>query len=237
MQLLGCHEAVGVTHKLAPTVTCASDCWRPILESLRDTQGSANSVASGDIPTHIPLSICSYPTVQVGDASGIQSPLSFGGFGALTRHLRRLTDAVSEAVQVCRCLPGSHILRSCFASRKFRNSITVLRHWSDAIIHDFIARKAAGLMAPSQRCLIGTHELQKFTPTPCSRCASKLRDETGSRRIGLLRAQTDVLDRTSLRWINAYNPGLSGAWMLQVLHLPPANSPCQDGSFGAIHIC
>ena len=32
----------------------------------------------------------------------------------------------------------------------------------------------------------------------------------------LLRAQTDVLDRTSLRWINAYNPGLSGAWMLQV---------------------
>jgi hypothetical protein len=31
-------------------------------------------------------------------------------------------------------------------------------------------------------------------------------------------AQTDALDRTSLRWINAYNPGLSGAWMLQVRH-------------------
>lgn len=29
-------------------------------------------------------------------------------------------------------------------------------------------------------------------------------------------AQADALDRTSLRWINAYNPGLSGAWMLQV---------------------
>ncbi len=28
-----------------------------------------------------------------------QSPLSFGGFGALTRHLRRLTTAVVEAVE------------------------------------------------------------------------------------------------------------------------------------------
>ncbi|GAX73571.1 hypothetical protein CEUSTIGMA_g1022.t1 [Chlamydomonas eustigma] len=37
--------------------------------------------------------------LQIGDASGIQSPLSFGGFGALTRHLGRLTNAVSEAVQ------------------------------------------------------------------------------------------------------------------------------------------
>ena len=37
---------------------------------------------------------------QIGDASGIQSPLSFGGFGAMTRHLRRLTGAVTEAVQV-----------------------------------------------------------------------------------------------------------------------------------------
>lgn len=38
--------------------------------------------------------------VQVGDASGIQSPLSFGGFGALTRHLGRLRGAITEALQV-----------------------------------------------------------------------------------------------------------------------------------------
>eukprot|EP00775_Hariotina_reticulata_P005255 gene5255-5490_t len=38
--------------------------------------------------------------VQIGDASGIQSPLSFGGFGALTRHLGRLTNALSEALSV-----------------------------------------------------------------------------------------------------------------------------------------
>lgn len=37
--------------------------------------------------------------LAVGDASGIQSPLSFGGFGALTRHLGRITGAVSEAIE------------------------------------------------------------------------------------------------------------------------------------------
>lgn len=37
--------------------------------------------------------------LSVGDASGIQSPLSFGGFGALTRHLRRQATAISEALE------------------------------------------------------------------------------------------------------------------------------------------
>ena len=36
--------------------------------------------------------------VAVGDASGMQSPLSFGGLGAMARHLGRLTDSISEAV-------------------------------------------------------------------------------------------------------------------------------------------
>jgi hypothetical protein len=34
----------------------------------------------------------------VGDASGIQSPLSFGGFGSLSRHLPRLISAFTEAL-------------------------------------------------------------------------------------------------------------------------------------------
>ncbi len=38
--------------------------------------------------------------LQIGDASGIQSPLSFGGFGAMTRHLDRLREAVVEALEV-----------------------------------------------------------------------------------------------------------------------------------------
>jgi hypothetical protein len=38
--------------------------------------------------------------LAVGDASGIQSPLSFGGFGALTRHISRITGAVTEALEL-----------------------------------------------------------------------------------------------------------------------------------------
>jgi len=37
--------------------------------------------------------------VAIGDASGVQSPLSFGGFGALLRNLPRTVDGVVEALQ------------------------------------------------------------------------------------------------------------------------------------------
>ena len=36
--------------------------------------------------------------LAVGDSSGHQSPLSFGGFGAMVRHLPRLTDGIHEAL-------------------------------------------------------------------------------------------------------------------------------------------
>ena len=36
---------------------------------------------------------------QSDDAGGLQSPLSFGGFGAITRHIGRLTSAVQSAVE------------------------------------------------------------------------------------------------------------------------------------------
>ena len=35
----------------------------------------------------------------VGDSSGNQSPLSFGGFGAMVRHLERLTNGIDEALK------------------------------------------------------------------------------------------------------------------------------------------
>ena len=35
---------------------------------------------------------------QIGDASGMQSPLSFGGLAALLRHIPRLTDAMEDAL-------------------------------------------------------------------------------------------------------------------------------------------
>ncbi|YAF94122.1 MAG: FAD-dependent oxidoreductase [Nodularia sp. CChRGM 3473] len=37
--------------------------------------------------------------LTVGDSSGNQSPLSFGGFGAMVRHLKRLTFGIDEALQ------------------------------------------------------------------------------------------------------------------------------------------
>lgn len=37
--------------------------------------------------------------LAVGDSSGIQSPLSFGGFGAMLRHLKRLTTGIDDALQ------------------------------------------------------------------------------------------------------------------------------------------
>lgn len=36
--------------------------------------------------------------LPVGDSSGSQSPLSFGGFGAMVRHLQRLTHGIHEAL-------------------------------------------------------------------------------------------------------------------------------------------
>lgn len=45
-----------------------------------------------------PLPVVFDRVVQVGDAGGLQSPLSFGGFGAITRHICRLTWAIEEAL-------------------------------------------------------------------------------------------------------------------------------------------
>jgi lycopene cyclase CruP len=35
----------------------------------------------------------------VGDSSGGQSPVSFGGFGSMVRHLKRLTEGIHEALE------------------------------------------------------------------------------------------------------------------------------------------
>lgn len=103
--------------------------------------------------------------VQIGDASGIQSPLSFGGFGALSRHLRRLRGAIAEALEV-RQIPG-------------------LKHLSSEL---------------SELIILGT-EWNAYV-------------------------QADSLDRRSLAAINAYNPGLSSAWMMQrAMSVRPGRAP------------
>ena len=55
----------------------------------------------GYFPTYrqSPLATPFNRILAVGDASGIQSPLSFGGFGSLTRHISRITNALDEATQ------------------------------------------------------------------------------------------------------------------------------------------
>ncbi|KMZ69016.1 hypothetical protein ZOSMA_223G00130 [Zostera marina] len=57
-------------------------------------------VIYGIFPTYrdSPLPASFDRIIQVGDASGIQSPVSFGGFGSMTRHLIRLSDGIYEAV-------------------------------------------------------------------------------------------------------------------------------------------
>lgn len=47
---------------------------------------------------HSPLRYPWGRTLAVGDSSGSQSPLSFGGFGAMIRHLKRLTLGIDEAL-------------------------------------------------------------------------------------------------------------------------------------------
>ena len=49
--------------------------------------------------TDSPLPVRFDRIVQVGDSSGLQSPLSFGGFGSLLRHLERTTGAIEDALE------------------------------------------------------------------------------------------------------------------------------------------
>ncbi|MCO5595707.1 hypothetical protein L7F22_049753, partial [Adiantum nelumboides] len=58
-------------------------------------------VLFGFFPTYrsSPLQVSFDRFLQVGDASGIQSPVSFGGFGSISRHLGRLAIGISESLE------------------------------------------------------------------------------------------------------------------------------------------
>ncbi len=49
-----------------------------------------------DSPIRLPFN----RVLPIGDSAGGQSPVSFGGFGAMIRHLKRLTEGVNEALTV-----------------------------------------------------------------------------------------------------------------------------------------
>jgi hypothetical protein len=65
--------------------------------------------------------------LAVGDASGIQSPLSFGGFGALTRHIKRLTGAIQEAIEVCFQLSAARCTEICHVTSPLLHNSTPLQ--------------------------------------------------------------------------------------------------------------
>lgn len=84
-------------------VDMLEDYWKsmPVYQGVELDDLEIQRVLFGCFPTYqdSPLRPGMDRLLQVGDASGIQSPLSFGGFGALTRHLGRLSSAVVEALK------------------------------------------------------------------------------------------------------------------------------------------
>ncbi|GFR42284.1 hypothetical protein Agub_g3182, partial [Astrephomene gubernaculifera] len=78
------------------------DYWRlmPQYQGVRLEDIDIQRVLFGFFPAYkdTPLKPAFDRVLQVGDAGGLQSPLSFGGLAALSRHVGRLTAAITEAV-------------------------------------------------------------------------------------------------------------------------------------------
>jgi lycopene cyclase CruP len=75
--------------------------WLPQYQDVDIRELRLQRVLYGFFPSYkrSPLQPQWHRILQVGDSSGSQSPLSFGGFGALIRHLSRLTEGICEALQ------------------------------------------------------------------------------------------------------------------------------------------
>jgi len=91
------------------------DCLRLYRRWLPDYQGVAweeliwQRFLVGCFPAYrrSPLSGLGNRILFVGDSSGQQSPLSFGGFGAMCRHLQRLTAGIDQALKADALEAGS----------------------------------------------------------------------------------------------------------------------------------
>ena len=89
-----------------------------------------------------PLPVKFDRVMQVGDASGIQSPLSFGGFGAITRHINRLSNAIGTALEadalsapdLTRINPYQANLRAAWLFQASMRPPVTAGAWSDAFI-------------------------------------------------------------------------------------------------------
>ncbi len=75
--------------------------WLPKYQEIELNQLEFQRVLFGFFPSYKqnPLQTPWDRILQVGDSSGMQSPLSFGGFGAMVRHLPRLTNGIDTALR------------------------------------------------------------------------------------------------------------------------------------------
>jgi lycopene cyclase CruP len=91
----------------APEQPSLEQLFEEYLKALPSYQGvdiaelDAQRAMFGLFPSyrHSPLVLPWARLLAVGDSSGCQSPLSFGGFGAMLRHLRRLSEGVEDALK------------------------------------------------------------------------------------------------------------------------------------------
>jgi lycopene cyclase CruP len=75
--------------------------WLPKYQEIELHQLQFERVLFGFFPSYKqnPLQTPWGRILQVGDSSGMQSPLSFGGFGAMVRHLPRLIDGINAGLR------------------------------------------------------------------------------------------------------------------------------------------
>ncbi len=112
-----------------PSLTALLERYWTLLESYQNVSLEKDiqllRVLFGCFPTYrrSPLALPFDRVLAIGDASGIQSPLSFGGFGALCRHLNRVADGVTEALQA-----------DCLDARALRLLNPYLPHLSGAAL-------------------------------------------------------------------------------------------------------
>jgi lycopene cyclase CruP len=92
------------THPDRPTFTSLLDTYLELLPSYQNVSLADiafKRVLFGGFPCYMrgsPLKPAFNRVLQVGDAAATQSPLSFGGFGAMVRHLPRLTRGIDQAL-------------------------------------------------------------------------------------------------------------------------------------------
>lgn len=84
-----------------------ADAMEDFLDGVEKYQGvpveemSVKRILFGFFPSYYrtsPTDVAFDRVLPVGDAGGLQSPISFGGFGCCARHLKRITTAVHEAL-------------------------------------------------------------------------------------------------------------------------------------------